>query len=190
MKKKLLGIALAFGLAVVLLAYLGCEKGRLAGGEKKKQHSGLLLWTQLDEGKWTQIKDVLKKKSDTPGASKRSKLFRLRRYDPPNDPVDEENGELDDAILVYDVADLDAQAKRDGFKGHAIQIGLGAIEDFQEIDSRKKDSPTPTPTPEETSTSGGTKMPQAHFRQNIIESRKMVKEINDILNPKSPGSPD
>ena len=194
MKTRLLGTGLAVGLAAVLLGYLGCEQRRTISGQGEGTPAGILLWKDITQPQWERIRDeVLKKAPITPGADSRSKLFRLRRYDPPNPPVDEQNGELADTLLLYSIEFLDQKAAQAGFKGHAIQIGMGAMDNFQTVGTPPPAStPGGTPTPPENKSSsrqGGGRMPQAHFRQNITESQAMVDEVNGILNPSPTPTP-
>ncbi len=179
MKNKLLRIAWTLPLAALLLAEVGCEGKEHTDQQRGK--GGILLWADIDQVKWGKIKEVLGRKSETDGASQRSELFRLRRYSPDNPPVDE-GGTLCDAVLIRSIDDVDKHAATEKFKGYAVQIGLGAVADFETrmTDAEKpgesggKKDPTPTPEP-------GKLMPHAHFQENIAESQKMVDEVNAIL---------
>jgi hypothetical protein len=110
-------------------------------------------------------------------------------------------------MLVEDFSDLPCD-----YKGHAIQVGVGAIDD---VDHYPPPSPSPTGTPfislhfkSRLGESG--KMKQAvdkvvqennaspspvpsstprlslHYRANIEESKKMVEDINKVLSSPSP----
>ncbi len=187
MKTKLLRIAWTLALAALLLAYFGCK--RKETGKQQVGNGGLFLWSDIDQATWDKIKGVLGQDPATDGASKRSELYRLRKYDPDNPPEDV-GGTLCDAMLIRTIKDVDEYAAAQKFKGYAVQIGLGAIADFETrmTEAEKpgerggKKDPTPTPEP-------GKMMPHAHFQENIIESKKMVDEVDAILDGTSDGSP-
>jgi hypothetical protein len=111
----------------------------------------------ISDAKWTKIEDVLKRAPVTPGADARNMLYRVRAFDP-HLPPSPDVGDLP-ATLLLGQPDVPAT-----FSGHAYQIGIGALERTQQL-----------PT-------NGLKMPQAHLRLNLLESKEMVKEVNDVLN--------
>ncbi len=181
MKNKLLRIVTTLALGALLLAYFGCEK---KGTETfRDEKGGIFVWKDIDSVKWDKIKEVLGRDSG-PGASRRSELYRLRKYNPGSTPENAGDGTLCDAMLIRTIAEVDEHAAQTNFKGFAVQIGLGALADYQvqeagDDKSRpggKKETPTPTPTAEFERL-----MPHAHLPENIIESQKMVEEVNAVL---------
>ena len=112
--------------------------------------------------KWAEIEKVLALPPKTPEADPRIKLYRIRLYkngvaQPNKDGEDKDDGDMPESELVED------RRVPTNFTGHAFQIGIGAIQ-------RTKRVPDSAPA-----------SPQAHFRQNLLESKEMVKEVNAIL---------
>lgn len=182
MKNNTLGIGLVIGLTSLAFGLVGCPKKETQG-----KH-GIVLRAQDHqnvEDKWEAIRKVLYARSETPGADHRTKLFHIRKYQPGRDPVDE--GELDDSFLLEEIPAVDKDDAK-GFRGHAVQIGFGYGQDFQAIPKGEGAS-----GPAVTGGIGSPQrqMPQAHFRENIVESQKMVDEVNGILanKPDTTGSP-
>jgi hypothetical protein len=111
----------------------------------------------ISDAKWKNIEDVLNRVSITPGADARNTLYRVRAFDP-HLPPSPDVGDLP-ATLLLGQPDVPPT-----FSGHAYQIGIGALERAQQV-----------PT-------NGPSMPQAHLHLNLLESKEMVKEVNDVLN--------
>lgn len=163
MNKTTLGIATAgIGLAAGLVVCLPCFL---------EPRYGIILRatnTDIDSQKWTGIEGVLKAASLTPHADSRDKLYRIREFDNGNlVPIPLgglPEGTLDKMALLEDYDATISNLKTNSFTGHAFQIGVGAME-------RSKRIPK-----------SGLNMPQAHYRQNILESKEMVKKVDDVLN--------
>ncbi len=113
----------------------------------------------ISDDKWLQIQAVLDKAPVTPHADSRRMLYRVREYKDGAPVGTVDNGTLPETQL------LGEKQVPANFTGHAFQIGVGALERSQIIPKN------------------GTNMPQAHFRQNILESKEMVKEVNKVLGP-------
>jgi hypothetical protein len=126
--------------------------------------------TDIDSQKWTEIVRVLKAPSETPNADSRDKLFRIREFNeghlvPVPDPVPPDGlpeGMLEKSALLEDYDATILELENGKFTGHAFQIGVGTVE-------RSKRVPK------------GPDTPQAHNRKNILESKKMVEEVNPFL---------
>lgn len=123
--------------------------------------------TEIDSQKWQEIENVLTAPSLTPHADSRDKLYRVREFSngapvggDPGSAGDE--GALPEAQLLEDRQATIDEISKGSFTGHAFQIGVGAIE-------RKKRVPK------------GPDTPQAHNRKNILESKKMVEQVNPFL---------
>jgi hypothetical protein len=118
----------------------------------------------INSDKWKEIVRVLNLHSTTPDADSRDKLYRVHRFEG-NGPVDgDDEGTLPEEELLLEKRDIIASLPK-GFVGHAFQIGVGGKEMSKEI-------------PEGTNMS---RMPTAHFRPNMKESKVMVKEVEDAL---------
>ena len=74
-----------------------------------------------------------------------------------------DEGALDKTELLEDYDGTVAELQSAGFTGHAFQIGVGAKERSKRI---PKD---------------GMETPQAHARPNLVESKEMVKAVDDVL---------
>jgi hypothetical protein len=173
MKNKLLRNTRALGLAGLLIFVCpGCSKQQALQEHRGDKNHALLLRGKDDQNlkdKWRQIlTDVLNKPTDTAGADDRKTLFRVRKYTSDPDQPWADYGTLDEAFIMEDINTINQEAAQNHFTGYAIQIGLGAVDDYRSI-------PQSTPA-----------MPQAHYRQNIIESQKMVDKVNEILGYPSP----
>lgn len=187
MKTKALRLLLPLGLASLALALFGCPQKHgdepagvllLPTGAEEAEHQNF-------EKHWDEIAGILHKDSGIEGVD-RKKLFRVRKYVPGQPPVDDpKDGTLDETMLIEEVKDADARALDRKFRGHAIQIGLGVALNFQAVppSATPSEESSSTPPPE---TGGGARMPQAHFRANIEESKKMVDEVNDVLGKPTP----
>lgn len=190
MKTKALRFLLPLGLASLTLALFGCSKHGLKGDDDKPD--GVVLFPQgADEPDhqnfekhWDEISGILQKNTDIPGVE-RKKLFRVRKYVPGQPPVDDPEGKLDETMLIEEVKDVDARALKRKFSGHAIQIGLGVALNFRAVppSATPSEESSSTPSPD---TGGSGKMPQAHFRADIVESQKMVNEVNEELGKPTP----
>ena len=75
---------------------------------------------------------------------------------------DGDDGALPEAQLLEDRQTTIDELSKESFTGHAFQIGVGSVE-------RSKRVPK------------GPDTPQAHNRKNILESKKMVEEVNPFL---------
>ena len=182
MKTKLLRVALIVAVASLPVLIFSC---RPHSTDEEVAH-GLVILPSGDHAKleanWDKVAAILHEKSDIPGVDRR-KLFRIRKYIPGQPPVnDPADGMLEDSSLVEEINDSDAKALREHFKGHAIQIGLAAQLDFQTVPPEA--TPSEEHAPSLKSEKGGktVKMPQAHYQANIVESQKMVDEVNAALN--------
>lgn len=150
------GIGLAAGLAVGLPCFL------------EPRYGIILRATNTDIGsqKWTAIDGVLKATSKTPHADPREKLYRVREFNN-GDPVPVggmDEGTLDKTALLEDYDATISDLKTKSFTGHAFQIGVGTKERSKRIPKNEPNTP------------------QAHHRLNILESKEMVKEVDDVLN--------
>lgn len=110
----------------------------------------------ISDDKWSKILEKMKLPSKTPHADPRDKLYRVADFKDGKEIDGSEKGSLPDVEL------LDDRQVPANFSGHAFQIGIGAIE-------RSKTIPN------------GSDMPQGHFRQNLLESKEMVKDVNNVL---------
>jgi hypothetical protein len=165
--------ATSFGLII-----FGCSKPERLDGDEQKH--GLIL-RNIPEEKWNRILEVLNADSVTPDATPRKKLFRIKTYTSGNPPA--EMGELDEEMLLGEFP------SDQGFKGHAVQIGLGVKPDFDTYPASatrfaSETSPAPSPEPSATPITL-----HAHFKQNLKESQIMVQKVDAILNETSTPSP-
>jgi hypothetical protein len=143
--------------------------GSASGGDSY----GIILQLQdVDSGSlnWSDIHDVLTKKPPTYGVD-RNKLYRIRRFEngemqPKNKPDEgDDDGQLSTDQLLFDRVAMktDLENRTPKFTGYAFQIGLGRVQNYEKVGSKIT-------------------MPQGRGKLNgIRESRKMVEEINDIL---------
>ncbi len=194
MKTITLRLLLPLGVATLALTLFGCPNKHGRSGDEGPH--GLVLLPEKTDGAdhqniekhWREIDEILHKDSGVDGVD-RKKLFRLRKYVPGQPPVDDpKDGALDETMLIEEVKEADARALDRKFKGHAIQIGLGVALDYQAVPpgATPSEESASSPPPE---TGGGGKMPQAHFRANIVESDEMVHEVNDVLEGKPTPTP-
>ena len=110
----------------------------------------------ISDDKWGKILEKMKLPPRTPNADPRDALYRVADFKAGKKIEGSEKGSLPDAEL------LDDRRVPENFSGHAFQIGIGAVE-------RKKTIPK------------GPDMPQGHFRQNLLESKEMVKDVDEVL---------
>ena len=185
MKTKLLRSAYLLSITTGLLIFAGCpgEERSVVGSDDESHNRqgkhGIILRADIPDEKWTRIVEILNAPTQTPDASPRPKLYRIRNYSPGTAPA--EIGELDDEMMQAEFP-----AAISNFKGHAVQIGLGFGPDFHHYPEHQENAATssssdPEPTPPFTS--------HAHFQQNLKESAIMVEAVDKILNESSPPSP-
>jgi hypothetical protein len=174
MKTHLLRAVSLFSATSFGLIIFGCSK--------PEQKRGLILRAEIPEEKWNRILEVLNADSETPDATPRKKLFRIRTYTPNATPA--ELGEMDEEMLHEEFP-----SNSQGFKGHAVQIGLGFKPDFDRYPASGAQSASPTPPPQSPEPSATPFTPHAHFKQNLKESQIMVQEVDAILNEPSTPSP-
>ena len=115
----------------------------------------------IDDHHWDKVKAVLSRPPVIHEADTRDKLYRIREYK--QDGTVNETGSLADAQLLEERQTV-INGLPKGFVGHVFQIGVGAMQRTQRIPS------------------AGVLTPHAHYQQNILESKEMVKEVNDALN--------
>ena len=176
MKTHLLRAVGLFSATSFGLIMFGCCKP-----ESDEHKHGLILRADIPGEKWNRILEVLNGDSVTPDASPRKKLFRIKKYTSGNPPA--EMGELDEELLEEEFP------SDQGFKGHAVQIGLGVKPDFDTYPASatrfaSETSPAPSPEPSATPITL-----HAHFRQNLSESQIMVEKVKAILNETPTPSP-
>lgn len=148
------------GVVAVVAAGLGAV-GALALSDLLAPKYGIILRAtdqDINPDKWSEIekKVLAKDPPKTLNADKRINLYRIRAFKRGVPQGDRDDGEMVETLLLED------RRVPKGFTGHAFQIGVGAIE-------RSKNIPN-------------TDSPQTHFRQNLLESKEMVKEVDDVLN--------
>jgi hypothetical protein len=162
MKIKLLrNFSAAWLSCLVLLT--GCEKQKKLDGDGDEGTHALLV--HLTEDQWNAIQPVLNE-TPPPETAPREALFRIRKYT--EGDGGHISGQMSNDFLLRGLPDKEQQ-----FTGYAVQIGLGvkkADEDYEEY-------PAPSATATEPTTNTG----QAHFRNNLKESQRMVKEVKCIL---------
>jgi len=108
--------------------------------------------------KWDAIQAVLARDPPvTADAEARLKLYRIREFKDGLPQGNKDDGEMIETQLLED------RRVPEHFTGHAFQIGVGTIQRSKKVPSKAPD------------------MPQAHFRQNLLESKEMVQEVNAIL---------
>ena len=157
-------VGAAVGLAVALPCWLEPKAAillRATNADIKDDATANSQWGQIE-------RDVLNAKPVTNGADSRKLLYRVRKFKdgapvggPPDASGDE--GNLPEAQMLEDRAEVLVKLKEAQFNGHAFQVGAGGIERSQKIPK------------------GYTDTSHAHGRPNIQESKEMVKQVNAIL---------
>ena len=185
MKNKTLGIVYLLTIVTGLLIFAGCQhQERSTDGSDDKSNKGkgkhgIILKKDISNDKWTRIVAILNGPTQTPDASPRTMLFRIKNYSPGAEPT--EIGQLDEDMLQDDFP-VDSN-----FKGHAVQIGLGLAPDFHRYPKAGENASTPPLAEPQPSATPPTS--HAHLQQNLKESALMVKAVDDILKETSPPSP-
>jgi hypothetical protein len=151
------------GIVAVAAVALGAGAALTLSDLLAPKYGIILRVTKADisDDQWTQIQAVLDKAPVTANADARKKLYRVREFANGSLVGDEDVGELAETQLLEERHLAELQAAN--FTGHAFQIGVGAMERSQRIPKN------------------GTDTLHAHFRPNIVESKEMVKEVNDVL---------
>jgi hypothetical protein len=148
-------------LGIVALAAAGAGAvGALALSDVLTPKYGIIVRAtdaDISPEKWSAIEAVLAKPSITADADPRIQLYRIRTFKDGIAQGNNDDGEMVETLLLQD------RRVPPNFTGHAFQIGVGAIQ-------RKKNVPK-----------NGPDMPQAHFHQNLSESKEMVKEVDAVL---------
>ena len=148
------------GIVAVAAVAVGAV-GTLAISDLLAPRYGIVLRAtnqDISPEKWDAIEAVLTKTPPvTPDAEPRANLYRIRTFKDGVPQGDKDDGDMAETELLED------RRVPENFTGHAFQIGIGAIQ-------RSKKVPSSAPD-----------MPQAHFRQNLLESKEMVKEVNAVL---------
>jgi hypothetical protein len=111
----------------------------------------------IDAQKWGKIKEKLNLPPTIAGADSREMLYRVREFNNGTPVGNTDEGSLPEAELLED------RRVPTNFTGHAFQIGVGARE-------RSKTIPK-----------SGPGMPQSHSRLNLQESKKMVEDVDGVL---------
>ena len=207
MKTTLLRIVLILGLATLVFALFGTKK--LKAGDPSGQGAGLIIRSDLPDDKWKKIRKILSAKPLTELADPRGELYRIRVYD--GHGKFKEMGTLPKKMLVMDFS----EGVGTGFKGHAIQIGVGVAENVdcypphgacldikvggESVHSKSKrgeskkleqDGSSVVPQSEASPSPSATPLFSLHFRANIEESKNMIREVNKVLNsPDAASSP-
>jgi hypothetical protein len=174
MKTTLLRIVLILGLATLVFALFGTRKLK-AGDPTESPRAGLIIASDIPEDKWREIKKILSAKPSVSGASPRRELYRIRVYKTNGHytPM----GALPEKMLVWDFPESVS-----GFKGHVIQIGVGAVEDVDyypspdaipktKVSQGRDAGPTPSATP----------VISLHSRSQLRDSKKMEQEVNKVV---------
>ncbi len=158
--KTPLGIALAAGgLAVGAgVALLFCFN---------EPNSGIIFRAtsqDVDDHHWQEVTKVFTLPVTNEHADSRDQLFRIREYkrDPSGGIAATETGSLPLGEMIEDRQNVIAGLPAD-FVGHVFQVGVGGIQRSQRLPAN------------------GKLTPHAHYQQNILESRDMVKAVNAAL---------
>jgi hypothetical protein len=149
----------ALGIVAVAAAGVGAV-GALALSDALTPRYGIIVHAtdaDISPEKWSAIEAVLAKTSVTPDADPRTQLYRIRAFKDGIAQGDKDDGQMVETLLIED------RRVPPNFTGHAFQIGVGALQRSEKIPK------------------SGPDMPQAHFHQNLRESKQMVKEVNAVL---------
>lgn len=132
---------------------------------------GIILQIATPPPQWGEIQDVLRSSPMYAGTD-RDLLYRIRRFatgteqpTPSPGPQNIDAGNLPEDQLLFDHDKTVERLKKSQFTGYAFQIGVGGKESYKKL-------PKQIPN-----------MPQGRGKVNMRESREMVEEIDDILNP-------
>jgi hypothetical protein len=186
MKKTLLRIAIILCVPLLVLTLFWTKK--LNATRPSQPRAGLIIAADVPDAKWREIKQILSAQTVNLGASPRGELYRIRAYD--GNGKYEESGSLPEKMLVTDFSDLPSK-----FKGHAIQIGVGALPDVDCYppsatcgDKNKVLRRRDSKTVDADSSPSATPFISMHFRPNVQESQKMIEDVNKVLNSPDPAS--
>jgi hypothetical protein len=173
MKTTLLRLVLIVCVPILVFAMFGTKK--LRAGDPTEPRAGLIIASNIPENKWREIKKILSAKPSISDASPRRELYRIRVYD--GNGKYQKLGALPEKMLVWDFPESTS-----GFKGHVIQIGVGAVEDVDyypspdaipntKVPHGRDAGPTPSATP----------VISMHFKSQLQESKKMEREVNKAV---------